>query len=209
MTDDIMKKTADDFRLLTGQPVQSKPAPLEPAESYPPQRSSASPSANTPYTGEASRVRQALEETVEAAITKAMAENRGAGGTDGEMIVRLDELSARLTQRDADLTLELRNVLPGRIRQELHEQLRLTNDRLNTLEATLATRSSGPGWLARLASAIVFAVVAGLIMAAAIIFERPLRNWGQDNLFPLVGVSIGEAQKVRPSERRAPPLGDR
>jgi len=121
----------------------------------------------------------------------------------------LDELSVRLGEQSKDLRAEMQTALPARIRHEIAAQQTTVINRIAGLEEQVEQLQSGGSIARSVASAVGFAVAAGLILCLVIIFERPLRNWGQDNLFPLFGVGITEAQRVQPPERRAPPLGQR
>ncbi len=203
MSDEIAKKTAEDFRLLGGQEPRVRPAdPFnKPAAGAATAGQGAEP---PPQGGGASAVEAALER----ALGRVLARTPGGGIASAEIVARLDEMKARAGERDDELNFELRNGLPGRIRREIHEQLRPTEERLAALERRMAepaARRSGGGIL----PAVLFAALTGLILAGIVIFEKPLRYWGQNTIYPLLGMSIGEAQRVQPGEKKAPPLGDR
>ena len=186
MSDDFVRKTAEDFRRLAGQPGTGKPATpdAEGAGEKPP----ATPDPRNP--------RQVIEDAVERAVARALAANPPASRNSA------DDMQDFMTN-------EMRNVLPGRIRQELFEQLRTVNARLSALEEGSPARSGGGSLGRTLFGAIVFALVAAVLLGGLIIFERPLRQWGHETVFPTVGLSISEAVHVRPAERKAPPLGNR
>ena len=103
----------------------------------------------------------------------------------------------------------MRNGLPSRLRREIHEQLRPAEERLSAIERKIAEKQPKSRFGPAIAGGIVFAVLAGLILCGVVIFERPLRNWGQSTIFPVFGIGLPEAQKIRPVEKKAPPLGDR
>ena len=201
MSDDIAKKTAEDFRLLGGQEPRPRPAdpfnsPAPPAPPEPQERPSQSGTA-------------AVEAALERALARVLERQPGGGMPAAEILARLDEMKARAGERDDEMAFELRNGLPGRIRREIHEQLRPTEERLAALERGLADtkpkRSFGPA----IAGGVLFAVLTGLIVCAIVIFERPLRHWGQETLYPVLGIGLPVAQKVQPPEKNAPPLGER
>ncbi len=205
MSDEIARKTAEDFRLLGGQ--TPKPAPADPFNAPAPAADAAIgalPSQPASQGGAA-----AIEAALERALTKVLAGRPAGEAVPAEIIARLDEIKARTSERDDELAFELRNGLPGRLRREIHEQLRLAEDRLMAIERRLAEAQPKRGYGPALAGGGLFAVLAGLIVCAAVIFERPLRNWGQDTVFPLFSIGLPEAQKVQPGEKKAPPLGDR
>lgn len=205
MADEIARKTAEDFRLLGRQ--LPKPAPADPFNaSAPPPGADAVIGAKpaVPQGGAA-----AIEAALERALTKVMAGKPGGGLPSEEIIARLDEMKSRAAERDDEMAFELRNGLPGRLRREIHEQLRPTEDRLASLERQLAAQPTKRGYGPAVAGGAAFAVLAGLILCGLTIFDRPLRHWGQDALFPIFGIGLPEAQRVKPVEKKAPPLGDR
>ena len=205
MADEIARKTAEDFRLLGGQ--APKPAPADPFNAgapVPGADASIGAAPAVPQGGAA-----AVEAALERALTKVMAGKPGGGAPAAEIIARLDEMKARAGERDDEMAFELRNGLPGRLRREIHEQLRPTEERLAGLERQLAAQPAKRGYGPAVAGGVVFAVLAGLIICGLTIFDRPLRYWGQDALFPLFGIGLPVAQRVKPTEKKAPPLGDR
>lgn len=214
MSDEIARKTEEDFRLLGGQTPRSTPADPFNAGAPAPAPDAAigarpSQAPLTPPSAPAQGGAAAVEAALERALKKVLAEQPGGGVASAEVIARLDEARARAGERDDELAFELRNGLPGRIRREIHEQLRSTEDRLLELDRKLSDvqpkRLFGPA----LAGGVLFAVLTGLILCAVVIFERPLRHWGQDALFPTLGIGLPEAQRVQPGEKKAPPLGGR
>ena len=203
MSDEIAKKTAEDFRLLGGQ--EPRVRPTDPFNKPAAGAAAAGPAAEPPPQGGGA---SAVEAALERALGRVLARSPGGGIASAEIVARLDEMKARAGERDDELNFELRNGLPGRIRREIHEQLRPTEERLAALERGMAEPAacrSGGGIL----PAVLFAGLTGLILAGIVIFEKPLRYWGQNTIYPLLGMSIGEAQRVQPAEKKAPPLGDR
>lgn len=200
MSDEIAKKTAEDFRLLGGHEPRARPA--DPFNNPAPPPAAAGPVAEG--SGAA-----AVEAALERALGRVLAKSPAGGMGSAEIVARLDEMKARAGERSDELAFELRNGLPGRIRREIHEQMRPTEERLAALERSLAEPAArgktGGGVLA----AVVFALLTGLIVAGIVIFEKPLRHWGEDTIYPLFGIGIGEAQAVQPAEKKAPPLGER
>jgi hypothetical protein len=194
MADEFAKKTADDFRRLGGQPSPPRPAPIEPAGPAGP-AGPAAPRAAAP----GSDVRQALAAVVREAVTSG----------NQEIVERLAALERQLADGTRQQQYELKNGLPSRLRQELHEQQRPMTERLAALEAAVGALRTGPSLASRIATAAVFALVAAMLLSLVIIFERPLRNWGHDTLFPLFGIGITQAAPVPPRQVKAPPLGDR
>lgn len=209
MSDEIARKTAEDFRLLGGQPQRA--TSVDPFNAAPPAADAtvgAMP-VQPPVTAQAQGGAAAIEAALERALRKALADQPSSNIASAEVIARLEEMKARAGERDDELAFELRNGLPGRLRREMHEQLRPTEDRLVALERKLAEEQPKRGYGPALAGGVLFAVLTGLIICAAVIFERPLRNWGQDTLFPVLGIGLPEAQRVQPGTKKAPPLGDR
>ncbi len=200
MSDQIAKKTAEDFRLFAGQEPRAQP----PKQAAKPAAGAEPPSSL--HQGRSSAA--AVEAAMERAIRRVLVTAPAGDVPSMEIMARLDEMKARAAERDGELAFELRNGLPGRMRREIHEQLRPTEERLAALEQQLTAPAAGRGSGKLFASAVLFAVLAGLILAAVVIFERPLRYWGQNNLYPLIGMNLPEAQRVQPSEKKAPPLGN-
>jgi hypothetical protein len=205
MSDDIAKKTAEDFRLLGGQEPRVRPA--DPFNKPAAGAATVAPAAEQPASGGTGA--SAVEAALERALGRVLARTPGGGVASAEIIARLDEMKARAGERDDELNFELRNGLPGRIRREIHEQLRPTEERLASLERGMAEAPKHGSKLSGILPALLYAVLTGFILAGFVIFEKPLRNWGQDTIYPLLGMSIGEAQRVLPTEKKAPPLGDR
>lgn len=194
MSDEIAKKTAEDFRLLGGNDTRQRPAsPFS------------KPAADTPPSGGAA----AFEAALERALERVLARSPAGGMPAAEIVARLDDMKVRSGERDDEMAFELRNGLPGRIRREIHEQLRPTEDRLAAIEQQLAEPARRQGRSMAFGAAVLYAVLTGLIVAGMVIFERPLRYWGQDHVLPLVGIGLPVAERVEPSEKKAPPLGGR
>ena len=208
MSDEIARKTAEDFRLLGGQ--APRPAPPDPFNAPGPAADAnigaqpAQPAQPAQGSGTA-----AVEAALERALAKVMAGQPGGGVPADEIMARLDEMKARAGERDDEMAFELRNGLPSRIRREINEQLRPTEDRLAALERRLTAEPPRRGLGSFLAAGALFAMLTGLILCAVVIFERPLRHWGQDNVLPLFGFGLPIAQRVQPQQKNAPPLGDR
>ena len=195
MADDSVKTPAGDFRFLgAGEPA--------PKPTVTPVATDDAPKETFPAEGSSP-----VEAAIEKAVSRALQGN-GAAGVQGDISARLDTIEAKAAERSEEFGFELRNALPGRIRREIHEQLRPMDERLASLERlNREPQSKGSG--GRIAAAIIYAVLTGVIVAGIIMFDRPLRYWAQDNLYPLVGVALPVAQRAPVGEKKAPPLGDR
>jgi hypothetical protein len=193
MPDEIAKKTAEDFRRIAGEGVPE-----------------AAPVHNTDTSSDAlaagsSSIEASIERVVRAALQSQLAERGGRSASDP----RLEALVERLTGREDEVLFALRNVIPGLIEQKFEQAQATASHRLDRLEEAIEFLRPRQHRMEAMLKGLAFAIAAGIILAGLLIFERPLRNWGQDTLFPLLGVAISEAPAVRATERRAPPLGTR
>lgn len=192
MADDSFKTPGGDFRFLgTGEPG---PRPSSPPGDAP---------ADAPVSGGSDPA-----ETAPAGTEQVASPAYGGAGLQAGIAAQLNGIEARAAERSEELTFELRNGLPGRIRREIHEQLRPMTERLANLERQ-NREPQNKGGSRTIAAAVIYAVLTGAIVAGVVMFDRPLRYWAQDNLYPLVGVGLPVAQRAPVGEKKAPPLGER
>ncbi len=210
MADEKLEQTADKFRRAVQQAAEHgrlKPAGVADAGSTAPVDPDAIVAALDARLSETltAAVRQEIGVAVAAAVRESVADalaqqpSADAAAIDPDLIVRLEAAAERIAEKDdGDVLLHLRNILPGQIRQELHQQNQTTVQRLSTIEAELDAiqANNGVGWqLLRLA---LIGLVVFIIAVFVAIFEKQLQNWGRDSIYPLLGLSIKEASPSSP-----------
>lgn len=180
----------------------------------------AMPDAMQNTAGDAPAISQeALEAAVRDAIASAWQEHTPPEfRIDPELVSRLEGAVSAVTDSNNDVLVHMRTVLPGQLRQEITQQGQQLSQRLASLEQQVANLETSSGIGRRIGQLAAIGLVVAAIVVTATVFERPLRRWGQDNLFPAFGMGPSEARPARsvptateatPSERRAPALGQR
>ena len=74
-----------------------------------------------------------IGEPVDQAVRRALAD-QAAPSIDPQLVARLEAAAEQLPHGDSDVMLHLRNILPGQMRQEMHQQNQQVMQRFAALE---------------------------------------------------------------------------
>lgn len=210
MADDKLEQTADEFRNLVRQAAErGRLSPAAPSPAVDADALAAAlearlvPAIATAVeTGAAkSDHRPEIADIVRTAVTEAMADNSAPQSQiDPALIARLEAASKNLEEKagDGDVLLHLRNVLPGQMRQEMHQQNQNILQRIGGLEHQVAAVQADSGWMRDLARALLTGLIVAIVLFFAVIFERQIQDWGRDAVYPLFGIPIKEATPSAP-----------
>jgi hypothetical protein len=146
-----------------------------------------------------------IGEPVDQAVRRALAD-QAAPSIDPQLVARLEAAAEQLPHGDSDVMLHLRNILPGQMRQEMHQQNQQVMQRFAALEGQVAAVQADNGLGRDLIRVALTGLVVAVIVIGVTIFERQLQNWGRDAIYPLFGISIKEATSTAlPAAKAATP----
>jgi hypothetical protein len=144
-----------------------------------------------------------IGEPVDQAVRRALAD-QAAPSIDPQLVARLEAAAEQLPH--SDVMLHLRNILPGQMRQEMHQQNQQVMQRFAALEGQVAAVQADNGLGRDLIRVALTGLVVAVIVIGVTIFERQLQNWGRDAIYPLFGISIKEATSTAlPAAKAATP----
>ena len=157
-------------------------------------------------------LKEHVEREIRAAVVPAVAAAIAEHGSriDGEVasaaISRtVESAMASVVESQNDILVHLRNVLPGQIQRELRQHQRAHDARLAALEEVVNRLAASGGGARMLRRGLLVVLAVALVMVAVTIFERPIRFWGRQTLYPLFGLTVSELRPTLPQVQQAPP----
>lgn len=136
------------------------------------------------------------------AVTAALAEHgTTVGGTvdPGAVSETVEAAVANVIESQGDILVHLRNVLPGQVAQELQQHQRHHDARLAELEdAIRRVEAAGSGGRA-LRRGLLTVLAVALVMVAITIFDRQIRTWGRQTIYPMLGLTVSAVQPTVPT----------
>lgn len=205
MADNKLEQTADEFRSLVRQAAEQ--GRLNPAGEHPGIDADAVAAAVEARLVPAITAATSAEPNpeiaamVRSAVAEAMAEHAPPSAQIDPALVQQLEAAAKSLDEKAgsgDVLMHLRNVLPGQMRQEMHQQSQNILQRIGGLEYQVAALHADNSWSRELARALLTGIVVAIVLFFAVIFERQIQDWGRDSVYPLFGISIKEAVPSTP-----------
>jgi hypothetical protein len=197
MAENTLGQTAAEFRAAVRRATER--GPLGAASPAPAIDADAIAGAVEARVSEAVRreVAEQVAGPVDRAIRGALAD-QGPSTIDPQLIARLEAAAAQMPQGDSDVMLHLRNILPGQMRQEMHQQNQHVMQRLEALEAQLAAVQADNGLGRDLIRIALTGIVVAVVVVGVTVFQRQIQEWGRDTIYPMFGISIKEASSARP-----------
>ncbi len=176
MANNTLGQTAQEFRAAVRQATERNQ--MAPQQAAPPV--------------DANAIAAAVEARVADTVRREISQQVGA------LVARLESAAKQLPQGDDEVLLHLRNILPGQMRQEMHQQNQQLLQRMAMLEEQLDAVQADNGLGRDLVRLALTGLVVAVIAIFVAIFERQLQNWGRDAIYPIFGVSIKEAPAATP-----------
>jgi len=205
MADDKLEQTADEFRNLVRQAAErgrlgpgATPAAIDADALAAAVEARLAPAITNAAQAEPGPQFAAIVRT---AVAEAMAEQAvEPAQIDPALVTRLEAAAKNLEDKagNGDVLVHLRNVLPGQMRQEMHQQNQTLLQRIGGLEQQVAAIHADNGWMRDLARSLLTGLVVVIIMFAVVIFDKQIQDWGRDAVYPLLGISIKEATPSTP-----------
>jgi hypothetical protein len=197
MANNTLGQTAQEFRAAVRQATERNQ--MAPQQAAPPVDANAIAAAVEARVADTVRreISQQVGAPVDRAVRSALAEQM-APPIDPALVARLESAAKQLPQGDDEVLLHLRNILPGQMRQEMHQQNQQLLQRMAMLEEQLDAVQADNGLGRDLVRLALTGLVVAVIVIFVAIFERQLQNWGRDAIYPIFGVSIKEVPAATP-----------
>jgi hypothetical protein len=196
MANDKLGQTAQEFRAAVRQAAERNQLAPAAAPAVDANAIAAAVDARVATTVQR-EISQQVGSTVDRAVKRALAEQM-TPPIDPALVARLEAAAGQMPQGDDEVLLHLRNILPGQMRQEMHQQNQQLMQRIAMLEEQLDAVQADNGLGRDLVRLALIGIVVAIIVVFATVFERQLQNWGRDAIYPIFGVSIKEAPAAAP-----------
>jgi hypothetical protein len=196
MANDTLGQTAQEFRAAVRQAAERNQLAPAAAPAVDANAIAAAVDARVATTVQR-EISQQVGSTVDRAVKRALAEQM-TPPIDPALVARLEAAAGQMPQGDDEVLLHLRNILPGQMRQEMHQQNQQLMQRIAMLEEQLDAVQADNGLGRDLVRLALIGIVVAIIVVFATVFERQLQNWGRDAIYPIFGVSIKEAPAAAP-----------